>query len=273
MPSKRGIGDYIPARGEARVLAELKGSYGGRMRGRRSYGRSRYRGVPRRERYWFTNTQAEQGWEDLGNLSSDFLANFNIFSIGSVRDSSADPDDTNEQKLLKTEGKIWLRSFWDPDAGATDPNPDATTVGRDNSRFLCFWFWMVQQLDGTGGVPTAASMDFAPTNLAGSDLRRLLRHKNLLQWGTTLVHPDTSWQMYADGVGTVAPNRWGRPNDPPFSYIPMPRIPRMGIRLGYNRVVNLYASFTDLDLTRVYGASSQLRAQYYTGHTRWLLAK
>jgi len=42
MPSRRGIGDYIPAKGEARVLAELKGSYGSKGRSMRT-NRSRNR--------------------------------------------------------------------------------------------------------------------------------------------------------------------------------------------------------------------------------------
>jgi len=46
MPTRKGWDDIIPARGEARVLAEVKGAYGskgGRMRGRRSSKMSRLR--------------------------------------------------------------------------------------------------------------------------------------------------------------------------------------------------------------------------------------
>jgi len=237
MPTRKSIGDYIPARGEARVLAELKGSYGGKRMtryGRRGGFRSRFADSKRRERFWYRTIS--QAWEQDIALGPAQIANLAVTSI-----SSDIPDQT--KKLLMFDGFILARL--NPDAGL-DPEDHFQST---RARALLWYWWKQLRTDGNASGPTTAEMDPRPITAQGGNLQQILYRKDILSWGVVPIAlqgaalASSTYPYYPTPVNM---------RDMPFARIPMPRLPRGGLVLTVERPLVCYAGVTTHDMVLNY---------------------
>jgi len=274
MPRKSDWTDYIPASGEASVGLNLKGRYGGKSGGsmrRRRYSSSRYRGVPRRSRYWFPNylgDQYESGWQSLDTTATP--VNIRSYNAGAfAANNTAEPEDLNEQTLLMTQGYIFARLYL---LQETPENPTPTQLGNHDHQFqMLSWFWSVDELEPDGSLPSPSQYRFNAPGGAGSFTNQMLRRKDILNWGIKPLVWENRLQMYG-GDNTQVPQYQQDNKGFPWTVIPGPRIPRRGIRLGPTRMVNLHTTIMGRNLTTS-SVPPWLDSEFYAGHFRWLLAK
>lgn len=275
MPRKSDWTDYIPASGEASVGLNLKGRYGGkgstRMR-RYSRGRSRFSRVPRRSRYWFPNYMGEQyesGWQSLSTDATP--VNIRSYNAQAFQvNSQSEPEDLNAQTLLMTQGPIYARLLNIQD---TPPTPDANQLGDPYSQFMVLaWCWSVDELNPDGSLPLPVNYRFAGPNSGLSKTLQMLRRKDMLNWGILPLVWEHRVQMYTGTAGTAVPNYYQDNRALGWTRIPPPRIPRGGIRLGPDRMVNLHTTIMNKDMVAA-SPVVWLEAQFYAGHFRYLLAK
>lgn len=269
---------YIPASGEASAQIGLKGRFGGsRMRGRSRFRRrSRYSYTDRNERYWVHSTDNEQGWEPW---QTGPAFQFNITSQGiasSISASETAPfNETRMVRLLRTQGFILTRLAFG--SGKDQSIPTTFNEFAATPSVIGWYAWMIRQTEGDGTMGSASAFSFAPTAQSGSDLRQLLRRKDVLQYGFVHFAPDVPYRVGAvdfTGPSIVLDNVANiKAGGLPFGRIPLPRIPKRGIMLGRQRVLSLIGGVIGRDLSS--GPSVSLQGywtpEYYTGHLRWLV--
>ncbi|WP_037488416.1 hypothetical protein [Sphingobium indicum] len=273
MPKASDWTDYIPASGEASVGLNLKGRYGGKgsnMRRSRFNKRSRFSRVPRRQRYWFPNYQGdlfESGWDALPAVATPVtIRSFN--SGAAAVNSTSEPEDLSAQTLLLTQGPIFARLTLIQE---TPENPTPTQLGNHDHQFMMLsYFWSVDELDGNGSLDVPTSFEFSSPADGGSRTIRLLRRKDMLNWGLLPLYWENRLQMYG-GDTTQVPN-YHQDHSFPWTRIPPPRIPKGGIRLGNDRMVCLHTTIMNQELLSA-AAVPWLDSEIYSGHFRWLLAK
>lgn len=273
MPKASDWTDYIPASGEASVGLNLKGRYGGKgsnMRRSRFNKRSRFSRVPRRQRYWFPNytgDQFESGWDSLPSVATP--VNIRSYNSGAASiGTTAEPEDLNQQVLLMTQGPIFARLTL---LQETPENPTPTQLGNHSNQFMMLsYFWSVDELEPDGSLAAPSAYEFSSPADGGSQTLRILRRKDMLNWGVLPLFWENTLQMYG-GDNTQVPN-YHQDHRFPWCRIPGPRIPKGGIRLGNDRMVNLHTTILDSTL-RSAAAVAWLDSEIYSGHFRWLLAK
>jgi len=273
MPSKSDWTDYIPASGEASVGLNLKGRYGGKgsnMR-RKFRGRSRFSRVPRRQRYWFPNSSGantEIGWQVLDTEAIPI----NIRSVNNEDPTTSEPEDLNNQMLLMTQGPLFARLNLIQNS---PENPTPTQLGNHDFQYLVLaYFWSVDEVEPDGSLALPSKFRFSAPSSALSLTPRILRRKDILNYGMLPLSWDNDLQMYGGDNTQVPQYHQTHPRTRlPYTRIPPPRIPKGGIRLGTDRLVNLHTTLLSSVSLGLASIPDWLEPEIYGGHFRWLLAK
>lgn len=274
MPRKSDWTDYIPASGEASVGLNLKGRYGGKSGGnmRRRFSRSRFRKVPRRQRYWYPNASgaiSEQGWSSLA--LEDTPLNIRSYTNDDPT-GLVEPSDLNQQLLLMTQGPIFARLNLIQE---TPENPTPTQLGNHEHQFFVLaYFWSVDELGGDGSLDLPSKFRFSAPAAPLSLTSRILRRKDILSYGMLPISWENDLQMYGGDTTQVPQYHQTHPHTRlPWTRIPPPRIPKGGIRLGNDRMVNLHTTLLQPVTLGLASLPVWLESEIYAGHFRWLLAK
>lgn len=264
---RKGWDDYIPAKGEARVLAELKGSYGGKSMYRNRRRRGAFRGTQRRERYWvpFYNSDSTGPALESYHVPRQILR---VTPLGPNPDYIS-VDNTqffgnSQARLLMMQGSIpvWLnlndRAMEDWAAGPGS---------REVPMVHLFYYWMKTRGDmdygsSTGGDPAEGASvggkyvwSNAPGNLG--NLYKFLQRKDIIQWGHRTLRPINPQGVRAsyNGTGTAF---YGWPMDPftkgQVSYLPLPRMGKRGYTFAPGDELKLYAVPVPYDFAHTAGA-------------------
>lgn len=249
-----GIGDYIPARGEARVLAELKGSYGKKGRMAR-FRRGGYRGrrMPYQRTYWQTPVGPSDplDWVNLPSQAGNgIIASFQPTDLSAL--GSTDLEDT-VGRLLRFDGSIFCRMS---NQGLLFP------VSALDKAVLFYW-WKLTKLSANSTLDVPGDEEFSPV----VNFAQTLRRKDVIKWGCIPLYTDIPWVNYqlAGGVTDTIQSVPGFTGDMkrPWSRIPFPRLPRGGMRLStYTNVLVCYGRVYSTSWQTPYFSNDEFVPQY-----------
>lgn len=266
---RKGWDDYIPAKGEARVLAELKGSYGGKNMYRRRGGRRQFRGSYRNQRFWVPFTGAVAG--DRSLTTFDALTKPEL--VARITPQGATPDElsilntqnyqlNSAQRLLMFQGSI---PVW-AELQAKNGEEWVDSASRNWLPIWNLFFWW-QKVRGSLSTLDAADTGLGDENIhaqvsaryvwsnapgAQGNLERMMMRKDVIQWGWRTIRPINPKNLLMTGT----PNQFeGFPFDPKvygrYTFLPLPRIPKRGYVFSQGDELRLFASVVPYQFNEV----------------------
>lgn len=243
MARNSGWKDWIPAGGKGHVLAEITGNVGNAKGGRNVF-RSRGRFSRRRfrndgRRVWVADPQAHMPANpvQLTNTGTTIVTGISPRLSQPTPTATTTPFD-QKHRLVGMQGTI---PVWkDPD------DPGSVTLDKDTGAatgapYLLFYVWKVIQLTVDALTPQATGSN-SPDPTA--DLQVMLQADDVLNWGFRRILPNVmhpfGWKGVSTAGAVAATQTDENMFEPRMTFLPRPRIPRLGIVLGRDKALVLY---------------------------------
>lgn len=233
----------IPTSGKARVLAELTGQIGKGSNMQRRFRRRSF--GPKRHRFWYAEdprTIAAGGLPQNLTLSGPgILTGFNPSLASSTQY-------LEKLRVHMVQGSCPVMVVAGPDLAQTAQS----WIDRNQPVFMWYW-WTRDRLDpSTEGAPVATSRDPDPR----TDLQNILRTGQVLNWGfrelsVPYLQPRFLTQGQSTSFALQTPtdqyNNMLWPGGRKLSFIPKPRIPKMGLNLDRGTALICYYRIAQYD--------------------------